>query len=60
MKVRVNQLDEINSENELLKFKNQELKKENDLLVKKYGGSRNANKVSVHCQTVMVSISYIL
>ena len=66
MKVRVNQLDEevdeINSENQLLKHKNEKLKKENDLLVNKYGGSGNANKVSVEigCQTEKVGISYIV
>ena len=50
----------MDSKNKLLKFKNQELKKENDLLVNKYGGSGNANKVSVDCQTEMVGITYIL
>ena len=66
MKIRVNQLDEevdeIKSENQLLKFRNEKLKKENDLLVNKYGGSRNANKISVEigCQTEEVSVSYIL
>ena len=49
----------MNSENKLLKFKNQELKEENSLLVNKCGGSGNANKVSVDCQTEMVGISYI-
>ena len=50
----------MNSEKKLLKFKNQELRNENDLLVNKYGGSGNTNKVSVDCQTEMVGISYIL
>ena len=57
MKVTVNQLDDINSENKLLKLKNQELKRGNDLLVKKYGlSSRNANKLSVVHQTEMVGV----
>ena len=66
MKVRVNQLDEevdeINSENQLLKFRNEKLQKENDLLVNKCGRSQNANKISVEigCQTEEVSVVYIL
>ena len=66
MKVKVNQLDEevdkINSEHQLLKLKNEKLRKENDLLVNKYGRSGNANTVSfeIGCQTEKVGISYIL
>ena len=65
MKVEVNQLneevDKINSENQLLKFRIEKLKKENDLLVNKYGGSRDANKISVEisCQTEEVCVSYV-
>ena len=64
MKVRVNQLGEevdmINSENQLLKVKNQELMKGNNLLVNKYSGSGNAKKVSVEigCQTEKVGITF--
>ena len=66
MKIRVNQLneevDDINSEKQLLKLKNDKLKRENDLLVNKYGGSGNANKLSVEigCQTEKVDVSSIL
>ena len=63
MKLRVNQLDEeineINSENKMLKVKNQELKKRNNLLVNKFGGSRNVNEMSVACQTEKVGITFL-
>ena len=61
MKVTVHQLDDINSEIELLKLENQKLKRGNDLLVKRYGqSSTNANKVSVVHHTEMVGVICIL